>query len=117
MGVMSALKTRYNILEKHAAARIYLSEMIEMDLKTRAQNFLDLPVPFGIDVESDSAAEMFIRNYAEGGDFDDELMEMADQALVSIDETIDAGPTPEAEAYFIECKSVISGILHELGVE
>jgi len=88
-----------------------------MDLRTRAQNFLDLPIPRGVDYGPDSAADMFIRNYTEAGDFDDELVEMGERAIVELDEALDEGPTAEVQEYFIECKSIVSEILAELGVD
>jgi hypothetical protein len=88
-----------------------------MDLRTRAQNFLDLPIPRGIDYVPDSIAEMFIRNYVVGGDFDNELTELGEMALISVDEIIDEGLTPDAEEYFHECKEIIAAILKELGLE
>ena len=88
-----------------------------MDLKSRAQNFLDLPIPRGIEYASDSVAEMFIRNYAVSGDFDDELLELGQTALATVDEALDEGSTAEVEEYYMECKGVLTDILRELGVE
>ncbi len=85
-----------------------------MDLKTRAKQFLGQPVPAEIKYVPGSIAEIYIQNYAQGGKFDPELLELGELASMTLDEAIDSHSTAEAKAYFANCKSIIDEIAGEI---
>ena len=86
-----------------------------MTLQARAKQFLSQPVPKEIQYVPGSVAEIFIQNYANGGTFDDELLELGELSSMTIDEALESHSTADAQAYFKECQSILNAILKEVG--
>jgi hypothetical protein len=84
------------------------------DLRDRAQAFLERPIPDEIQYVPNSIAELFIRNYVSGGEFDDEFLGLGDLAAEIMDNEVSTHKTPEAKAFFQECKELLEAILDEI---
>lgn len=84
-----------------------------MNLQERAKTFLDRKPPQEIDYVPNSIAELFIRNYVQANKFDDEFIELGELAMMTADEASNTHSTEDAQAYFSECKSILSEILAE----
>ena len=86
-----------------------------MNLKERAQAFLDRKPPDEIAFVPGSIAELFIHNYALGKAFDAEMLELGELALMASDEAVETHSTKEAQEYFTECKTILSEIIAKVG--
>ncbi len=85
-------------------------------LKQRVQSFLDQPLPdeVALNYQPDSMTEVFLRTYAAGGTFDEGLIRIGQICLGEIDDTIANINTEPAQAYFIECRKLLTEVLQEV---
>lgn len=85
------------------------------ELQTRAEAFLQRPIPKGLDYVPDSIAERFIATYAKERRLPDDpdLRELLELTCMESSQMADTHADPEVAEYFRESVAILEAILAE----
>ena len=82
-------------------------------LQQQAKAFLDRPIPAELKPHyvPDSLADRLLAYYAKHGKLDPEGQELAGLCVMELESALDQHETPEAQAYFRDCRNLLSAMV------